>query len=261
MRSNVQLVIFDLDDTLMLEEPSAVKAFMDVCSQAESFCGVDANTLYETVRPTAREIWRRSPVREYCVKIGISSWEGLWARFEGDDPNLAVLRDWSPYYRQRVWQLALEKCGITDTNLAAELAESFRNGRGNYHVLYDDALECLQQVVEKRPLALITNGVPDLQREKMDATGITGYFREIIVSGEVGFGKPDSRIFQLVLSRSGTEPGFVWSIGDSLERDIKGAQAVGIKAVWLNRRGIPKEGNIIPDLEVANLKEFITSIT
>jgi putative hydrolase of the HAD superfamily len=95
----VQTVVFDLDDTLVVEEPGAVAAFMEICKQAEQHCGVDADRLYAVVRETARDIWRRSPARPYCLKIGISSWEGLVARFEGDDPNLRVLRDWAPHYR------------------------------------------------------------------------------------------------------------------------------------------------------------------
>ena len=90
MNDVVHAVIFDLDDTLVVEEPGAVAAYMEICKQAKQHCGVDADKLYAIVREIARDIWRQSPARPYCVKTGISSWEGLVARFEGDNPWLRL---------------------------------------------------------------------------------------------------------------------------------------------------------------------------
>jgi len=260
LNRSVQAIIFDLDDTLVLEEPSAANAFMDVCKHAEQHYGVDANKLYNAVRIAAREIWHQSPAREYCLTIGISSWEGLWARFEGNDPNLVVLRAWSPYYRENAWKLALKRCSASDTNLAIELAALFKNSRRKYHVLYADVVESLDVLSKYYRLAILTNGVPDLQREKIDTTGIAKYFAEIVISGEIGYGKPDQRIYQIVLSRLGTAPEFTWNIGDSLERDIQGAQAVGIKAAWINRSRAMRDEHIKPDMEISSLRQFINAL-
>lgn len=260
MSDVIKAVIFDLDDTLVVEEPAAVAAFMEVCKQAEQQCGVEAVKLCSTVRETARSFWRQSPARPYCVEIGISSWEGLWAEFEGDDPNLKVLREWAPYYRVKSWGAALVECGISDVSLATQLADVFRTNRRKYLVLYDDAINCLDELSKLFPLALCTNGVPDLQREKIDTTGIGEYFTEIVISGEVGYGKPDSRIYELVLSLLGVKPESAWNIGDSLERDIFGAKAIGMKTVWVNRHGMSKDESIVPDLEVSNLGELVATI-
>lgn len=81
-----------------------------------------------------------------------------------------------------------------------------------------------------------------------------------MVSGEVGYGKPDCRIYQLVLSQLGVKPEVTWNIGDSLETDIRGAQAVGIKACWINRGGVTRDETIIPDLEVSSLEQFISAL-
>jgi len=46
-------------------------------------------------------------------------------------------------------------------------------------------------------------------------------------------------------------------VGDNLERDIKGAQNVGIKAVWINRNRLVIEGqNIVPDAQITSLNEL-----
>jgi putative hydrolase of the HAD superfamily len=256
----VQVVLFDLDDTLVVEEPAAVAAFMDVCRQAEQHCGVEADKLYIAVRESARNLWRNSPARPYCIEIGISSWEGLWAQFQGADPNLRVLREWAPSYRLNTWNNALTKCGISDSVLASQLADAFHQNRRRHHVLYDDAVPCLDDLSRLFPLALLTNGVPDLQREKIAATGIAKYFTEIIISGEVGYGKPDRRIYQLALSRLEAKPEYTWNIGDSLERDILGAKPLGVRTVWVNRHGISRDESIVPDLEVSNLDQLVATM-
>ena len=256
---NYETMIFDLDETLVVEESSAVDAFMEICRQAEQNCGVDTEKLYAVVRETARDIWRQSPARPYCVEIGINSWEGLVARFEGDEPNLWVLREWVPHYRLDTWNRALAKCGIDNIDLAARLADDFQRNRYSHYTLYDDAVHCLDEFSKFYRLALLTNGPLDLQQEKIDTTGIRKYFTEIIISGEVGYGKPDSRIYRLVLSRLSANPESAWNIGDSLERDIAGAKAIGMKTVWVNRHRVSRDESIVPDLEVTNLEQLVTS--
>jgi putative hydrolase of the HAD superfamily len=255
----VQAVIFDLDDTLIVEEPGAEAAFMETCEQAKQHCGVDANRLCLAVRETARAIWHQSPARPYCVEIGISSWEGLVARFEGDDPNLRVLREWAPHYRLDTWNGALAKCGVDRIDLASQLADAFQRNRRAHYTPYDDAVYCLDEFSELYPLALLTNGPPDLQREKIEITGIAPYFTEIVVSGEVGYGKPDCRIYELALSRLGVTSESTVYVGDSLESDILGANAIGMKTIWVNRRRLPRDESVVPDLEVSDLGQLVTA--
>lgn len=255
-----QAIIFDLDDTLIVEEAGVEAAFMEICKQAEQHCSVDASKLCTVVRETARDIWHQSPARAYCVKIGISSWEGLTARFEGDDPNLRVLREWAPHYRLDTWNGALVKCGVDNIDLANQLADAFQRNWRTHYTLYDDAVYCLDELTKFYQLALLTDGPPDIQREKIKITGIEKYFTEIIVSGEVGYGKPDYRSYQLVLSRLGVRPESTWYVGDSLERDILGANAIGIKTIWVNRYGLPRDESIVPDLEVSNLEQVIVAM-
>ena len=96
----------------------------------------------------------------------------------------------------------------------------------------------------------------DIQREKLDSTGIGKYFTEIIISGEVGYGKPDTRIFQLMTSRLNVAPEQTWMIGNSLNSDMSGARAVCMKTAWVNREGKAPDDSLIPDLEVRDLKHL-----
>ena len=252
----MQNIIFDMDDTLIIEEASATNAFLETCRQAEESCGIQPDKLHTTVRQTARELWHKSPARQFCLDVGISSWEGLHGRFEGDSPNLKIMRAWAPGYRLNAWYNALMKFGIADTELAAQLADAYVKNRQNYHILYDDAEPCLDELSKLYRLTLLTNGAPDIQRDKINSTGIGRYFTDIIISGEVGYGKPDPQIYNLALSQLGATPENTWIIGNSLESDIAGAIAADMKTAWLNRNGVPRDESIIPDLESPDLYQF-----
>lgn len=88
--------MFDLDETLVVEEPAAVTAFEATAQLAASRYDVDAEPLAVAARARARELWYATPVHPYCLRVGISSSEGLWCRFEGDETNARWLREWSP---------------------------------------------------------------------------------------------------------------------------------------------------------------------
>ena len=251
--ARLKALIFDLDDTLVVEEASAETALLQTCELAQKRFGIEPQALHTTLRQTCRRLWHQSPVRAYGVDIGVSSWEALWARFEGDNENLRILRDWAPFYRQHSWHEALVAHGVTDAEFASELAETFPIHRRKLHVVYDDVRSALDHLRTRFRLGLLTNGAPDLQREKIAGAGIGGYFDPIVVSGDLGFGKPDPRIFHEILSRAGVTSNEAIMVGNSLHSDIQGAHAAGMKAVWVNRAGTPRDDDIVPDWEVGDL--------
>jgi 2-haloacid dehalogenase/putative hydrolase of the HAD superfamily len=67
-------------------------------------------------------------------------------------------------------------------------------------------------------------------------------------------------LFREALKRWNLYPDEVIHIGDSLISVIKGAQNVGIKAVWLNRKGKKKPENIVPDYICKDLLEVAQTI-
>ena len=69
--------------------------------------------------------------------------------------------------------------------------------------------------------------------------------------------KPRKELFEYALNRTGLKPEEVLHIGDSLSSDIKGAGAVGIKAVWINRSGKPVPEGV---MAVTNLMEVLAGI-
>ena len=253
----IKAIIFDLDDTLLVEEASAEAAFVVACELVYKKCGIAPGDFNLTVRQKARELWHKSPARDYCVAIGISSWEGLWARFEGDDPNLKIMRKWVRGYQRQAWANALAEFGVKDESLVPLLAETFQSHRRQRHIVYSDVEPVLKKLQQSYKLALVSNGAPDLQREKFQGSRLGPYFDIVVISGEVGIGKPDPRIFEIVLGRLGVSAEMAVMVGNSLKSDIAGGQQVGLKAVWLNRDNKDNDNSVKPDYEINNLNELL----
>ncbi len=256
----IKALIFDLDDTLVVEEASAEEAFIETGELAREAYGLDPLDLHATLRKTCRELWYSFPSHPYCKRVGISSWEGLWAEFTGDDPDLKALRDWAPTYRFESWRIALLKHGIADPALAAALAEAFPRLRRQKHITYPDTAPALKQLCLDYSLGLLTNGAPDLQRRKIEGAGIAGFFDQVLISGETGMGKPDRRVFELLLSRLNANEKTALMIGNNLATDVQGAQQAGLRAVWINRSGKTRDGSIVPEWEISTLDELVSIV-
>ncbi len=252
----IRSILFDLDDTLIVEGATADAAFLATCEHAHEKYGIDPEALHQSVRHHAQQLWRASATITYCRAIGISSWEGLWARFLGNDPNLKRLRAWAPIYRREAWYRALTDYGVSDSSFADQLSATFLLERRARHVLFFDVKNSLTNLREIYQLALVTNGAPDLQHEKIQGANLAQYFDTILISGEVGIGKPDCRIFKMALDALAASPSETVMVGDSLTRDILGAQRAGLKGIWLNRSGNDAAGQVTPDAQITNLNQI-----
>lgn len=254
----LEAVLFDLDDTLLVETASADEAFLATCSLAQHRYGLDPAALHQRLRQEARTLWHASPERDTIDRISISHWEALWARFSGDDPDITRLRHWAHYYRREAWLRALRAFGRDDVDFADELSREFRRQRQQRHILFADALPVLEALHGRFKLGLITNGLSCLQHEKIEASGLAPYFDAIIVAGDIGIAKPDPRAFQALLETLQVAPEAALMVGNSVQGDIGGAQAVGIRAVLIHRARIHGANDAItPDLVVHQLTSLI----
>jgi putative hydrolase of the HAD superfamily len=250
----IETVLFDLDETLIVEEASNDASALEACAIARRSHGADVKRMLSALRARSIELWLAGPAVQYCRDIGISSREGLWGAFNGDDPHLTRLREWIPGYRVLAWTRALADVGIDDPELARELGEFFRADRKHRHLVFPESHAVLQQLRSRVKLGMITNGASDIQREKIEGSGLAGYFDAILVSGEEGFGKPKPEIFRLAIDRLGVDEASAVMVGDSLARDIAGAAAVGIRSVWVNRMGSKATDRFpAPDAEMSDL--------
>jgi putative hydrolase of the HAD superfamily len=72
--------------------------------------------------------------------------------------------------------------------------------------------------------------------------GLVRHFDSMTISCEVGAEKPDGRMFHTALQSAGVAPDEAVHIGDSATEDVRGAEAVGMRAVLLDRQGCSGAG-------------------
>jgi putative hydrolase of the HAD superfamily len=239
---SLKLLLFDLDETIAPDEETDRTLFAEIAETVAAERGVAAERLAQAVIQAAGSLWRESQTIAYCRAIGISSWEGLWGPFgPSEEPMLAALHAFAPTYRLRVWEQTLAACGIrgSEAVLAATLAERFSAERRARQAAYPWSRVVLEELRARYRLGMITNGAPDLQRLKLAGTGLAALFDPLVVSGDLGIGKPERAIFAQALAQAGTSPEEAIMVGDSWHRDVMGATGAGLRAVWVNPSGTP----------------------
>ena len=105
--------------------------------------------------------------------------------------------------------------------------------------------------------------VSDVDRE--DLTAAMAYhdltFDAVVTSEDVGAYKPSPAMFARALDVLSLDASEVMHVGDSLNADMRGASAAGIRVAWVNRRRLPAPDDLPITYEIANLAELASLIT
>ena len=127
--------------------------------------------------------------------------------------------------------------------------------------LIDGAEHVLTRLDGNAQLLLITNGLREVQRPRIAKSIIGHYFDMVIISEEVGFAKPDRRIFDLAFAML-NDPAQkdVLIVGDSLSSDIAGGSGYGIDTCWYNPGGIENHMPLQPTYDIRALEELLAII-
>lgn len=161
--------------------------------------------------------------------------------------------------RRQIARTALVSIGCDDDTLAARIAERYDRCRDARTALFPGAIEALTWLRESGcRLALITNGAGDAQRQKIARFQLEPLFDVILVEGELGFGKPDERIYRMALTELAAAPRDTWMIGDNLEWDVGQPQKLGVTGIWVDATGagLPAPCAVCPDLIIRGLREL-----
>jgi putative hydrolase of the HAD superfamily len=106
-------------------------------------------------------------------------------------------------------------------------------------------------------LGVVTNGPADKQRRKLEVLGLSGRLGVALISDAVGLAKPDPRIFQRAAEALHVAPSDCVFVGDNPEKDVLGAAAVGMRAIWFRAR-IPWPDGLKPAQDsVTSLGEIL----
>jgi len=237
----MRTILLDLDDTLVPDHSD----FLAAVDETAAALGAPAE-MSAAVRARAQQRWREAAAETTLRMTDISSWESLWAPFPAD------LRSWADGHRLGVWREALRDCGVDDAGLARRLAESYRERRLARCAPYPEVVGVLEDLRGIARLGVVTNGMEQHQRAKLDAAGLTDLFDVVVSSSVVGASKPDPRIFQFALERVCGHAADAVMVGDNPARDIAGAQQAGLRGVWVDRDGGDDHG-VVPDARVSDL--------
>ncbi len=253
---STRAVLFDLDETL-IADAKATQAALRATAAFAAPRGLDPETLARAVWLHACDAWSHSPFLDYFQRYGVSAGECLWGRFIGEDPRLRPISVWAAQYQLDCWATALGEHEVSDDILAATLAGRYRvERRARHDWLFAETRATLDALHPRYPLALITNGAPDIQRDKLTGSGLAMYFPVVQVSIEAGYGKPDPVIFARALEALGVAPEDAVMVGDDPASDVLGANRAGIRAIWIRRGNQPLTPGAQPDATIANLSEL-----
>jgi putative hydrolase of the HAD superfamily len=147
----------------------------------------------------------------------------------------------------------LERLGITDTHVQHRLVDEFV---ARSRAALAESRAVLARLAPHYRLGVVSNFYGNVGRILADAE-ILPLLSAVADSTHVGCTKPDRRIFEHALAGLGTEPGATLHVGDSYERDVCAAHALGLQTAWLvpsARRPAPGDG--VADLVIASLNEL-----
>ena len=174
---------------------------------------------------------------------------------------------WKLFREDKVNKLNLRRGRLIDTfselNMKFDLleidqmAETYIDELPVNNHLFQDAELILSYLNERYFLHIITNGFDEVQRLKLEKSGIKKYFTTITTSEEIGVKKPNPLIFSAAVKKAKTHVKSSIMIGDSFEADILGAENAGMKTILYNYRNesVPANFNIIDDL--IELKRYL----
>lgn len=123
--------------------------------------------------------------------------------------------------------------------------------------VYPDVPEMLAALKKSgRKLAILSNGAPAMLASAVSNAKLESTLDAVLSVEEVGVYKPDSRVYQLAVSRFGLHPGEICFVSSNAW-DAYAAKAFGMRVVWCNRFGqAPERLPDTPDAQISRLSEL-----
>ncbi len=180
----------------------------------------------------------------------------LWAAYERGELTKDDLR-WKRFY------CTFLDYGIDNKSISEQFGEDYLNQMILEKELMPGAKAMIENIQASGGImSVLSNGFKEVQYHKLERSGIRHFFKDVIVSEEVGYHKPSPEIFALALERlcGVNRDDILWEqvksqtlmIGDDLTNDIIGAKDFGIDQYFYNHKGVTSPKGITyeyPDLE------------
>lgn len=198
----LRAVLFDLDDTL-IDQASAAGAAVEAWAAEHGITDAD--------------------VRQRWALVS----EANYVRYQRRELTFAQQR------QERVREfMAVE----IDDEEADELFSGYLARYEAGWTTFEDAVPALRRArAAGLTVGVLTNGDEEQQRSKLQKLGLEDEIDYLIASSMLPAGKPDLRAFQYAVHRVGVGAREALMVGDSLEKDVRGALSAGLNATLLDR--------------------------
>jgi len=128
-------------------------------------------------------------------------------------------------------------------------------------VPYPETKEIIKRLSSRYGLGVIANQ-PREAAQFLNKLGLSEYLDVVVLCSQVGFAKPDSRIFLHALEEAKCKPERAMMVGDRLDNDIAPAKSVGMLTTHVKRGMMicqkPLSKLEIPDYEIDSLQDLLT---
>jgi putative hydrolase of the HAD superfamily len=141
--------------------------------------------------------------------------------------------------------------------MIGEMADGYIEYLSSFTHVFDYTKELLDYLVERYPLHILTNGFAEIQSKKLKGAGLESYFQTVVNAEDVGFKKPDPRIFAFALDKAKATASESLMIGDDLEADILGAKNCGFDALHFDVDNIHSHNHCVIVNCLSEIKQYL----
>jgi 2-haloalkanoic acid dehalogenase type II len=168
-----------------------------------------------------------------------------------------------PYYLHRelfaeAHARMLERLGVPAEAGAGSPIAAGPGGMGLHRVEPREGTREVLEALRAAGLHLsIVSNIDDDQFEAIwNVIGLADCFDAITTSEAARSCKPDRGIFDVALAKAGVGPEAVAFVGDSLHHDVAGANAAGMRSVWLSSEAPSPDARHVPHHVIRDLREL-----
>ncbi|WP_137789254.1 HAD family hydrolase [Bacillus sp. E(2018)] len=202
------LLLFDLDDTLLKNSSWFDDGFTHSLAKHPVTNKLNAATFLELFKQPPR----------YLIEKLISS-------------------EYSPStFKRARWEYVLKQFNLSiDIDALDELDNLFYETSMNYIKIDDSITSLVIDLSRNFELGIVTNGLYD-PKQKLINMGLGEIFSDnkVFHAEQLGYRKPDPRIYYKALEYFDREPSETIFIGDSWTHDVIAPIEVGMEAIWVN---------------------------
>jgi len=220
-------LLFDADNTFLDFTSASKKSLFTTCEDYKLECDED---IYRTYKIENAKVWES---------------------FERNEITALELRS----LRFAKFFSAVKVDGIDPFEFNAQFLQNLIE----VSEAYDGAIEFLENLMHQYTMSVITNGLKEVQRPRINKLKMNHIFESIIVSDEIGVAKPNIKFFEHSYNTIPNPPpkSEVLVIGDNLNSDIVGGNNFGVDTCWISHQK-PNNTTIKPTYTINKLFDLST---